>query len=89
MESNMLMKNVCCIHLFVRILYGLLLLPVFFFSVFIVQVSSCMYWLFCILEVLRSISYNILWFTSNYRGVSVCLCVCMCDVCNIIYSIIN
>ena len=37
-----------------------------------------MYWLFCILEVLRNISYNILWFTSNYRGVYVCLCVCVC-----------
>ena len=34
-----------------------------------------MYWLFCILEVLRNISYSILWFTNNSRGVCVCVCV--------------
>ena len=37
-----------------------------------------MYWLFCILEVLRNISYSILWFTNNFRGVYVCVCVCVC-----------
>ena len=48
-----------------------------------------MYWLFCILEVLRNISYSILWFTNNSTGVYVCVCVCVCDVCSIIYPISN